>query len=295
MNDDQWALLLGRIAAGKCTPFLGAGASTPTLPMGREIAREWARVHAYPLPDHHDDLARVAQYVGVGVFGDAVAPKERIVERLASHGVPDFSVSDEPHAVLAKLPIPIFITTNYDDFMVRALRAQNKEPRQEICRWNSHPAVQDRPRVVGDDCDYVPTVEEPLVFHLHGHVGVSESLVLTEDDYLDFLVAVSSERELLLPDPVRSAFAGTSLMFIGYSLADWDFRVLHRGLVMKGESALRRISVTVQLPQKDRKRRQAHEYLEKYFDQMSARVYWGNANEFVTELSSRWDARDAGG
>jgi hypothetical protein len=290
VNDGDWSLLLQRIRNAKCTPFLGAGASWPTLPMGKEIAREWAKEHDYPLPDR-EDLARVAQYVGVRA--DLVAPKEHIVRRFERHGVPDFSKTDEPHAALAKLPIPIYITTNYDDFMVRALRAENKLPRQEICRWNAHPAVQAAPRVVADDIDYVPTPEEPLVFHLHGHVGIPESLVLSEDDYLDFLVAISSKRETLMPGVVLAAFAGTSLLFIGYSLADWDFRVLHRGLVMTGESALRRISVTVQLPRKDRRKRLAHEYLERYFDRMSARVYWGNANEFAAELAERWEAVDA--
>ena len=43
----------------------------------------------------------------------------------------------------------------------------------------------------------------------------------------------------------KKALAGASLLFIGYRLADWNFRVLHRGLVMAGESSLRRLSVTV--------------------------------------------------
>ena len=34
---------------------------------------------------------------------------------------PDFRAPSEPHAVLADLPLPIYMTTNYDDFMVKAL------------------------------------------------------------------------------------------------------------------------------------------------------------------------------
>jgi hypothetical protein len=64
VNEHDWELLLGRIHAGKCTPFLGAGACWPTLPMAKEIAREWAKLHKYPLDDK-EDLARVAQFVGV--------------------------------------------------------------------------------------------------------------------------------------------------------------------------------------------------------------------------------------
>lgn len=110
--------------------------------------------------------------------------------------------------------------------------------------------------------------------------------MLTEDDYLDFLVAVSRD-EMLLPHQIQRALAGASLLFVGYRLADWDFRVLHRGLVMAGEQSLRRLSVTVQLPATEA----AREYLDKYFGSMKVRVYWGTAAEFVEELSRRWSGR----
>ena len=77
-------------------------------------------------------------------------PKELICAELATAGPPDFGAEDEPHAVLAELPLPIYITTNYDDFMAAALRRAGKEPRREICRWNSSPAVREQPSYLGD-------------------------------------------------------------------------------------------------------------------------------------------------
>jgi hypothetical protein len=288
VTDNDWKTLLDRIRGSKCTPFLGAGASWPTLPTGKQIARDWADEHKYPLEDSHD-LARVTQYIGV--LQDHVVPKEQMAHRLLAAGVPDFSLPSEPHAVLAKLPIPIFMTTNYDDFMTQALRLAGKEPRREFCRWN--PAVMDASGGLTDDDAYEPSVDEPLVFHLHGHLELVESLVLTENDYLDFLVAVSSDRELL-PDCVKEAFA-TTLLFVGYSLSDWDFRVLHRGLVKNRPAALRRFSVTVQLPRKDRRKRVAQDYLEKYFRQMEAKVFWGDATEFASQLARRWEGLSTDG
>ena len=85
------------------------------------------------------------------------------------------------------------------------------------------------------------------------------------------------------------ALAGTSLMFIGYGLKDWDFRVLHRGVVMSVETSLRHLSVTVQLPCTD----EAKDYLNKYFGNISLKVFWGSAEEFVTELWERWKAAEA--
>ena len=277
LTEDDWELLLGRIRAGKCTPFLGAGISAGTLPLGGDIARKWSERYDYPLEDAHD-LARVAQFLAIR-RNDAMFPKEAIVEEL-DDATPDFEVEDEPHAMLAELPLRVFMTTNYDDFMSEALQRAGKDVKRDICRWNRSPALQEQRRVLKPA--FVPSPAAPIVFHLHGHVSVPESIVLTEDDYLDFLVAVSSED--LLPHQIKNALASASLLFIGYRLADWNFRVLHRGLVMAGEQSLRRLSVTVQLRPGDPER----EYLEKYFGALNVRVYWGTAREFAAELRRRW-------
>jgi hypothetical protein len=269
---------VSRIASGNCTPFLGAGAAAGTLPLGSDIAARWAEEYRYPLSDSWD-LARVAQFIAV--HDDPMAPKELVCAELKKYPLPDFGRADEPHAALAELPLPVFITTNYDDLMFEALRANGKDPRREICRWNSSPALAEIPRVL--DPGFVPTQANPVVFHLHGHYDVPDSLVLTEDDYLDFLVAVSRD-DALLPHQIQKALAGASLLFVGYRLADWDFRVLHRGLVMAGEQSLRRLSINVQLPPNDDPSR---EYLEKYFGAMKVHVYWGTASEFAADLRER--------
>lgn len=170
-------------------------------------------------------------------------PKEEILSRWFSAVTsPDFNAPDEPHSVLADLPLPVYLTTNYDDFMCRALRNRGKEPGRELCRWNKF--VRDLPSVF--DTGFTPTPASPIVFHLHGHNEVPESLVLSGDDYLDFLVNMSRDQGLL-PPRIQEAISGSSLLFIGYSLQDWSFRVLFRGLVMAYEKTLRRVNVSVQL------------------------------------------------
>src|SRR5215213_6173154 len=139
MREPDWRLLLARVEDGLCTPFLGAGAVVPALPLGSDIARRWAADHEYPLDDDYD-LARVAQYLSV-YQDDAMYPKELISSELAEFALPDFSEPDEVHGVLAELPLPVFITTNYDDSMCAALRAAGKDPHREVCRWNGSPTL----------------------------------------------------------------------------------------------------------------------------------------------------------
>lgn len=126
LNETEWQNLLELIKIQKCTPFIGAGACSGTLPLAKQIARRWASDRGYPLSDAHD-LARVAQFLAIDDY--PMRPKFRIrdeIEEIERRAPPDFSKSDEPHAVLADLNLPMYITTNYDGFMVKALESRNK-------------------------------------------------------------------------------------------------------------------------------------------------------------------------
>jgi hypothetical protein len=282
-------MLMRRIRAGKCTPFLGAGAAYGVLPLGSQIAQKWAQQFKYPLEDSAN-LARVATYLAVQY--DAMYPKEMLLrDWFQNPKLPDYTNHAEPHASLASLPLPMYMTTNYDPFMINALKAAGKKPHRELCRWNR--LVKECPSIFDQDPGFEPSPEQPIVFHLHGHDEYPESLVLTEEDYLDFLVSISKDDQLL-PHQVRRYLASTSLLFVGYSLADWTFRVLFRGLVSSVEQSLRRISVTVQLPPLQNadvpgsSHSEIQAYLARYFDQIDIRVYWGSAQEFMSELRTRW-------
>ena len=295
LEDRDWTSLVRRIEREKCTPFLGAGINYNILPLGSNIAQRLAETYKYPLDDCLD-LARVTQFLAI--TQDPMFPKEEVQILLEESlqkwektvTLPDFfKTPDQPLGVLADLPIPIYMTTNYDDLMIKALEARQKDPKRELCRWNKY--VKDLPSVFDSQDAFEPTPANPVVFHLHGHNEIPESLVLTEDDYLDFLVNVSRQADLL-PPIIQQALAGTSLLFIGYRLADWDFRVLFRGIVNSMEASLRHISVAVQLPpgDSDQSTREAQqEYLNEYFGSIDVKIYWGTAQEFAAELRERWE------
>jgi hypothetical protein len=281
LKDEEWEIVIQRIKNKKCTPFLGAGAGHGSAPLGSEIAQGWAQKYHYPLDDT-SDLIRVAQFIALTM--DPMFPKEEIVRMFKKISRPDFTGPSEPHRVLARMPLPIYITTNYDDFMFQALSKQNKDVRQELCRWNKN--VKDYPSDF--DKGFIPTVANPVVFHLHGYHPVADSLVLTEDDYMDFLVNISQD-EGLIPPPIRQALVGTSLLFIGYRIADWNFRVLLRSLARFMESGLRRTHFAVMLPPAETETtpRQAQDYLAKYYENIDVRVYWGTVKEFLSDLQER--------
>jgi hypothetical protein len=289
MTDRDWTILLDKIKKGKCTPFLGAGASFGTIPLGSEIAREWAKEYDYPLDDSLD-LARVAQFVAV-TEDDSMTPKDRIQELFQSLPLPDFNSPDEPHRVLADLPFPIYITTNYDNAMISALRFRGKDPKLELCRWNSY-LEENEESIFDKDKNYLPTQANPLVFHLHGHYNVAESMVLTEDDYLDFLIHISKDGDLL-PSRIRRAITSSSLLFLGYKIADWDFRVLFRRIIGYLDKSISRTHISIQIAPEHEgiskvQQEKVQKYLERYYAKDEVRVYWYSCHDFTAELRKRW-------
>ena len=143
--------------------------------------------------------------------------------------------------------------------------------------------------------DYEPSVAEPLVYQLFGRLDQPESLVLTEDDYFDFLLHHAESREAI-PGAVKSPLSRSALLFLGFELHSWDFRVLFRTLIrQQGDSrreALPHVAVQLdpmgnQAVDEDRAKR----YLEHYFYKNAAiSIYWGEVGTFIRELGEQWEA-----
>lgn len=283
LSETGWTVLLAAIEHRACTPFLGAGACHGALPLGSEIAKQWAKKYTFPFPSDCD-LTRVSQYIAAHYDDDAF-PKQDLLNRIEKADPPNFRDPDEPHRALADLPLPIYLTTNYDDFMFRALKHRLRDPRREECRWNDVAGAN--PPVFGANPQFAPTPANPLVYHLHGYTS-PDTLVLTEDDYLRFLVRVAQDPELL-PEPVESALRTTSLLFVGYSLTDWSFRVL----LQLARPHARRKSFAVMLPPPvpTEHQEKARDYLGRFHKSLKLDFYWGTAREFFAELRARREQR----
>jgi hypothetical protein len=294
VHEREWQRLVEQVRIGECTPFLGGGACTGTLPPDADLSRYWAGNYEYPFTNEAN-LHEVMQYACV-VEGDAVTVKRRVTEHLADMGDPDFTDPCQPHALLARYPIKVYLTTNYDNYMSRALQLEGKQPRTAVCPWyrgaTTNPLTT-LPR------NYQPSPVEPLVYHLHGNFHDPASLVIAEQDYVEFLINLAMDKGMddkrVVPLQVLPALTRQPLLFIGYSLSDWSFRMLFHGLVLAVADVQRRRHVSVQLtPSPDEAKatqeRRAKEYLTDYFDHLNISVFWGTAEEFCTELAWRLEA-----
>jgi len=223
----------------------------------------------------------------------------------------------EPHRLLASRPFSIYITVNPDDLMEDALREAGREPRSDFNRWNTDDYfdllnVQKYPPLPDD---YTPTADQPLVYHIFGKLRLPAAIpgsspamddiqkasreeagcgsyVVTEDDYFKYLLTVNSKADAKnrIPLPVQRALAANALLFFGFRLDDWSFRVLLRSIFNKEGSMARGVGPNVKpcigaQVQPDEGRIEnpvrAATYYQQYFQGSKIDTFWGSVEEFA--------------
>jgi hypothetical protein len=311
--------LITDLKDGKCTPVIGPGIADTLLGTRQELAMTWARSYRFPMaPYNRESLPQVAQYLSVNQSRrfprlELMNHLRRTIVQRYGSDLPDelldenASLEDviaaawealhrrenvEPFSVLAELPAPVYITTLHSRLLARAITDAGRKPEVELCRWHED---ADWPESVFErEPSYRPTPERPLIYHLLGTFDEPQSLVLTEDDHFDFLIGVTRNRDLV-PHVVRRRLADSALMFLGFRIDEWDFRVLYRSL-LRSEGGRRRDEYTHVAVQIDPEEgatidaERARSYLENYFHSARVSLYWGSTENFVTELHGEWDA-----
>ncbi len=308
---ERWRALVNNIRKGKCTPIIGSGILESLVGSFREIAREWAASHKYPMSERdQEQLPLIAQYLEVNQgesgyvrdeffkalrkgalrqYGHDLTDEQRAesvpVEQIISHAgaVRRALEPAEPHKVLASLGLPIYLTTNPDNLLADALGELTRPAKVQLC-----PRGYETAALALDEAAFKPSKETPLVYHLFGHLREPDSVVLTQDDYFDYLIDVTTNKDLI-PGTVRTSLTDAALLFLGFQMSDWDFRVFFRSIMsQEGAGRRKRFShVAVQLdPEQDRlvDPARARRYLERYFLDTDISIYWGNAEDFLTEL-----------
>jgi hypothetical protein len=314
-QDLFWPFLLEAIERGWCTPFLGPRVNTGLLPDAEAMAEKLADRYGYPLQDRRN-LAHVAQFIAVNdpqlmrdaylrllqrslfsYLGLRPSKEERRRFRAASFTETAEALNwaervldvqeTEIHHLLASLNLPLYVTTNADSFMVEALKHRGLSPRRIGPRWQPQAGT---PQYV---LSPPPSRDEPVVLHLNGHDGDPEQrsqLVLAEGDYLAHFVRLSCDQETVLPMNVLTAISQHTFLFLGYSIEDWDFRVILQGLIASiAQTGHEKLHVGVQLePSQEPETAREIDYLRRYLGRFNIEIYWGTAQQFVTELHTHW-------
>ena len=270
LEDVNWPAILLHLKKQKLVPFLGAGASLTSngssgLPTGSKLAKTLAEECNYPGIDK-DNLLRVSQYYALTI--GEMPLRESVNEKLS---LPDVKPG-EVHDILAGWPIEVVLTTNFDNLMERAFIKKDKDASKAI-----YDRFGDQDQIKVD-----PTVHTPLVYKLHGSLEDIDSMVMTEDNYIDFLINLI-EGNPKIPDKIKNIFDTSSILFIGYGLKDWNIRVLLR-YFRKND----RRSFAVQHVADNENAAKEWDSMVLYWEDKKISVYNCDALEFLSELNRRY-------
>ena len=330
-DDEIWNSIVAAVRRGKCTPVLGPELIEHLVGNKKDLALRWAKDLGFSWsPSDRESLPQVAQYRAYrstretaiseleeflrqdlihrysDIFSDhrEVGPWRgpRLDELVQVAGKYEMEANGErdPHGILARCPFSLYVTANPGDIMETALITRERKPRVIAYPWQPRSLyAADNPLyalTLPPDERWIPSEEQPAVFHLFGHLRYPSTVVLTENDYFDFLLSFDRGPGSL-PAFVKTALNQTTVLFLGFSPQDWGFRAFFRGLQILEGSSLRNNypHVAVQISPSDQDKA-GRRYLESYFSDFgkSVQIYYGSAIDFMQELSDRLESQTSG-
>lgn len=251
MLEPPFGVIWNRMKWGKVVPFLGAGASLAGrppgtqwdprnpgfLPSGRELSNLLADETSFPseYPGDRDDLAKVSSY-----YAD-ISGRRILRERLREVLNHPYQLGDL-HTFLASVPAhQVIVTTNYDTLLEQAFRradkpydlviypADRKDFANAVIWW---PHGKPEPIIKAPNDLDVDLTETTVIYKMHGTLEPDTSkwdnFVITEEDYVEFLSRMTANTAI--PAIFYDHFRERSFLFLGYSLSDWNLRVILKNL-----------------------------------------------------------------
>jgi hypothetical protein len=250
----------------------------PFMPFGSELARILASDSSYPASDAAynlalADLLGAVRSLGANIPADQVEatiapvlrehvgrpPDLALIASWAEHVQghrravnrelrQSFAVEAQPgllHTLLAGIEgTQVYITTNYDDLLERALTARTPHvivDRGEKGLWVAAAGgISQRVASTGRELHALlnnPRTlrpSHPIIFKMHGSIdramARNDSYLITEEDYVDFLGRAGGS---YVPPYIAGLIEGKDFLFLGYSLEDWNVRVILRKLLKR--------------------------------------------------------------
>ena len=202
-------LIADTVRKQQCILFLGAGVHTPPPngspfeyptelrpPVGSGLSQELARrcglADQFP-NENPENLQRVA------LFYEIARSRHQLVDAVRNA----VQVGKQPSPMLralAELGFPLVITTNYDQLFENALAAAGKQPRVAVYTPNLEATTDYRE----------PTSQSPILFKIHGDISRPETIVVTDEDYIQFVLRMSN-KDPYDPVPLTLKFYLTGL------------------------------------------------------------------------------------
>jgi hypothetical protein len=201
-----------RLSAGQAALFVGAG-----LSKGSGLV-DWKGLLAKPAEELGISIDSGADFEDVAEFFAQERGRVALIEHLMNNLVQPAEYT-ENHRLIARLPASEIWTTNYDTLLEDAYRDAGKSC--DVKRRDTD-FVVDRPDA------------EVRIYKMHGDFTCQEEVVITRTDYDQY-----DEHHRLMGGKFLNTMADTTLLFLGFSFSDPNFRRIVGSLASRLGSNLR--------------------------------------------------------
>jgi hypothetical protein len=254
--DQQYQIRVQNIAAAikekQCILFLGSAIHAPSSnanysyaadrspPFGDGLAKLLSSKSLYSDKDPWN-LPRVARFYEyqLGFRNSLIKEIRNIIQNEirppAEDGTDLPPLPRQPSPVLCglvRLNFPIIITTNYDQLYERAISKVAVEDGSSASYLKS--VYSPRETVRTSDCEREPSATRPYLLKIHGDVDDVDSIVVTDEDYLQFVLRMRDKHPYNpVGKNVHRFLSDWPTLFIGYRLSDYNLRLLIKTLRWK--------------------------------------------------------------
>ena len=287
IRDRDWDILLGSIIRKTCVPLIGPDLNVEcdeesknfAVDLAFELAETLKEEKRIEVADPHNLSLCAQQFQNHLSRDDLTAEAKRFYDQRRD-GLGD---NDPTFRAIAALPFSLFVTSRHDETLEHYLRLSGKNPTSRIYNMKGSPDA------LGQDA----TIDNPIVYHLYGSFSHPESLVLTENDLLDFLKAVVA-KEPGLPNDLLHRFQEQNFLFLGFGLVGYHLRVLLHVLELNKDAKSFAFETS---PSEANEAQFAARFDETvmFYNELgynALKLLNTGASEFATELHTRWRAKE---
>lgn len=280
LTDVSWRRLIHSIENGNCILFLGPDTSCLT-----ENDKSLTASLADILNEQANQELHLAAQSYLTQGNDEFDLLDTAQHFYAKHKQ---STSDF-HRALAHLPFEVIIQTTPDNLMFNALKEKSaKQPLEAYFHLRNGLNIAGTGSI---EFNFEPSRNNPVVFGLHGDMEDASSMVLTENDVLEFFVSLMREKAAIPPVILRKIRLATNCLFVGFGFHHWYQRlILH---VLRGEGGnnkWRSLALENQQFFSDEQTKQnATFYDSEHKIDFSSLSYW----QFAMQLSERYQSQQA--
>ncbi|HEY1047629.1 MAG TPA: SIR2 family protein [Bacteroidia bacterium] len=123
---------------------------------------------------------------------------------------------------LAEMPFKYIMTTNYDVLFEKALNEKAKSPKIGHYNANNSTPTTNYP-------ENEISVQNPFFYKIHGDIKSNDSIVVTDEDYIDFIIRMNDKGDYNpIPQSFLYAIGQRPILFIGYGLKDYNLKILFK-------------------------------------------------------------------